>query len=92
MGYIRIANPDETLKKWESIRKRLYDISREIANAEIKVEIGGAGQDGSKEIYAEVTNKDEFLEAIESANYHITRAVQKVGFSCPRPKIKLKEE
>ena len=92
MRYIRIANPDETLKKWDSIRKKLYDISKEIANAEIKVEIGGAGQNGAEEISLIITNKNELLDAINSANDHITRAAREIGFSLPLLKAETTEK
>ena len=92
MEYIRIANPDETLKKWENIRKRLYDISREIANTEVKAVIGGTERNGAEEISLIITNKNELLGAINSANDHIIRAAREIGFSLPSLKAEITEK
>lgn len=92
MEYITIANPDETLKKWESIRKKLYDISKEITNTKAKAVIGGTERNGSDEISLIITNKNELLDAINSANNHITRAAREIGFSLPPLKAEIAEK
>lgn len=92
MSRFKIANPDETLKKWEDIRKRLRNIGGEIERLETTVNTGGAEQDGSEEIYIEITNKDEFLETIEAANYHLDHARQKLRWNCPEIKARIKEK
>ena len=92
MEYITIANPDETLKKWDSIRKKLYDISREIMYAKFKASAAATEREGSEEISLIITNKNELLDAINSANDHITRAAREIGFSLPPLKAEITEK
>lgn len=92
MSLIKIVNPDETLKKWEDIRKRLHDIWGEIEKLETTINTGGAEQDGGEGIYIEIANKDEFLEVVEAANYHIGQAKHQLNWRCPEIKARIKEE
>ena len=76
MQYIRINNPEGTLKKWREIEKKLQDIASEIRNAKVEFETGGDGEC----VTLKVVNKNEFIDTVEEVNELLKKAAKRLNW------------